>query len=275
MAKPSSKNAYLNDNEILDRIQKKELDAYDIIYTKDTHVCYIVSPELEPICINSKVYLFSSVNEAEIALNRNTDTYEGQIVCIITNGRYEGYIVNKNYNNNFYVTSLALSTQDLDYDTLGNRPIINLTGTLDKKIYVDNLQNGTYYIDGIYKISDKDETQYSSSVKNIFLVEHINDLTYIKKISATEIIDYEIGNNIKTSISLTSEYLESNNYVTSDYVDSRIAALDFITRDEAEEYITDVISASMDKLIESKIDAKLDEKLQPTSNEQIQDLFLQ
>lgn len=273
MAKPNSKNAYLNDNEILDRIQKKELDAYDIVYTKDSHVCYIISPELEPVRINSKVYLFPSIGEAEIALNENTDTYEGQIVCIITNGRYEGYIVNKNYNNNFYVTSLALSTQELDYDTLGNRPVINLTGTLDNKIYVDSLGNGTYYIDGIYKISSKDETQYSSSAKNIFLVEHVGEITYIKKISATEITDYEISNSVKSSVILTSEYLEENDYVTSGYVDTRISTLDFITTKDAKKYIAEVISQTFDELIDAKIDSKLSEKLQATSNEQISDLF--
>lgn len=267
---PHSKNAYLKEIDITDRLEKKILDAYDVVYTSDTHRCFIISPELEIFEINSRVYRFDSVEEAESQLNENSDTYEGQIVSILTNERYTGYIVNKNFKNTYYVTALAESSETIDYDNLGNRPIINLTGTLDNKIIVDTLENGTYYIDGIYKISEKEETLYSSAVKNIFLVEHEDETVYIKKISAVGITDFTITDSVTISDSLTTEYLKENGYVTSDYVDTRLSALNFITKEEAEVYIADLIAQSVEDLV----DKKIDEKIQPVDNEQLKDLFV-
>lgn len=270
MAIPHSKNAYLNESDILDRIQKKQLDAYDIIYTRDTHACFIVSPDLIPIEIRNRVYQFSSVDEAVTALNENTDSYEGQIVSIFANEKYEGYMVNKNFNNKFYVTPLSQSSTEIDYNTLGNRPIINLTGTLDNKIIIDELDSGTYYIDGIYRISDKEDNQYASAVKNIFLVERVDDKVYIKKLSAIGITDFTIADNTVTkSDVVTIDYLKENGYVTSDYVDTRISELDYITKDEAETYISEIIANTIDDLV----DKKIDEKIQPLSNEQVYGLF--
>lgn len=269
MAIPHSKNAYLNESDILDRIQKKQLDAYDIIYTRDTHACFIVSPDLIPIEIRNRVYQFSSVDEAVTALNDNTDSYAGQIVSIFTNEKYEGYVVNKSYNNKFYVTPLSQSSVEIDYNTLGNRPIINLTGTLDNKVIVDELDSGTYYIDGIYKISSKEDAQYASAVKNIFLVERIDEKVYIKKLSAVGITDFTVADTVSRSKVVTIDYLKENGYITSDYVDARISELDYITKEEAEAYISEIIANTIDDLV----DKKIDEKIQPLSNEQVYGLF--
>ena len=84
MSKAYSKNAYINQNEISERIENGQLDAFDIIYTKDTHLCFIISPELTPIEIKSKVFVFTSVEEAEEELNNSSYTYEGQIVSILS-----------------------------------------------------------------------------------------------------------------------------------------------------------------------------------------------
>lgn len=273
MAIPHSKNAYLNESDVLDRIQQGQLDAYDIIYTRDTHACFIVSPDLVPIEIRNRVYQFSSEDEAVTTLNENTDSYEGQIISVLVNEKYEGYVVNKNYNNKFYITPLSQSSAEIDYDTIGNRPIINLTGTLDKKIIVDELDSGTYYIDGIYKISEKEDSQYASAVKNIFLVERIDEKVYIKKLSAVGITDYTVDDTVSRSDVVTIDYLKENGYITSDYVDTRLSELDYITKEEAETYITEVINNTVDDLVDKKIDQKLDEKLQPVSNEQVYDLF--
>lgn len=267
-----SRFIYTDFDKIQDAINDGKLDEFDMVICQDTKEFVIISEDHSLIPIKSKIYRFSDVDSAEEYLKNASDTYEGQIVSILINGKYEGYIVNKNTDDIFYVSPLS-EVSEIDYDTLGNKPIINLTGTLDKKIIIDTLNDGTYYIDGIYKISDKEETMYSSAVKNIFLVQHENDKVYIKKISAIGITDFTVTDSVTISETLTIEYLKENGYVTSDYVDSRISALNYITREEAEVYITEVIDNTLSDLIDQKIDQKLDEKIQPLSDEQVYDLF--
>lgn len=278
MSKAYSKNAYINQNEISERIENGQLDAFDIIYTKDTHLCFIISPELTPIEIKSKVFVFTSVEEAEEELNNSSYTYEGQIVSILSNGIYRAYIVNKNYRNIFYVTSLADSSIDLDYNNLGNKPIINLTGTIDNRIILDTLPNGIYTIDGTYKISANDETIYSSAVKNIFIIQNSNsdsqEVKNIKKVSSTGITDFSIYNDsVKSSSYLTTEKLKEYGYITENDVDVKLSVLDYITKEEAQHYIEDAVIASIDESIDTRIDQKLNEKIQETSAEEISNLF--
>ena len=39
----------------------KEIDEYDIIYSKDRLITYLISEALEPIEIHSRVYIFNSI----------------------------------------------------------------------------------------------------------------------------------------------------------------------------------------------------------------------
>ena len=138
---------------MLSKIETGDINEYDIIYSRDQYVTYLITEELKPLQLRSRVYIFDSVSEAEIKLNESTDTYTGQVVSILYNGTYRGYIVNQK-NGTFIVTPLWEHPEQIDYDTLGNRPIINLIGTLDKPIMVSEFDNGIYRIKGQYKISD-------------------------------------------------------------------------------------------------------------------------
>jgi hypothetical protein len=268
-----SRFIYTDFDKIQDAINDGKLDEFDMIICQDTKEFVIISEDHSIIPIKSKIYRFSDIESAETFLKNASDTYEGQIVSILVNGKYKGYIVNRNLNDVFYVSPLS-ELSEIDYDTLGNKPIINLTGTLDKKIIIDTLDNGTYYIDGVYKISNKEDTLYSSAVKNIFLVQHETDVVYIKKISAIGVSDFIVSDSVKYSDVLTVEYLKENGYVTSDYVDNRISALNYITKEDAETYISNIIDSTFSDTIDQKIDEKLEEKIQPLSNEQVYDLFI-
>lgn len=57
MAKNRIKYAYKNRDEIQNAIDIGQLDAYDIIITKDTHEQFQVQEDLSYIPITSKIYI--------------------------------------------------------------------------------------------------------------------------------------------------------------------------------------------------------------------------
>lgn len=267
------KFGYLTYDDMLLKIESGEINEYDIIYTKDRLATYVISEELKPIELRARVYIFSSVQEAETSLNVATDTYIGQIVSIKYKDKYRGYIVNQN-NSGFYVTPLDEHPDTIDYNTLGNKPITNLTSTLDDFIIVSDLDTGLYSINGQYKIASNDVTTYVNPNYCLFIVDKSNDNTTIKKISSTEIIDYVVNDTTtKVNQIVTSDYLESKGYATTSYVDEKIAALDFITKEEATVYIKEIIESSLDDILDERIDAQIDKKIQSASAEQINSLF--
>ena len=70
-----AKYAYLSYDGMISKIADGTLDGYDIVYCSDTHENYVISPELQPLSVRSRVYVFDSVEEANTQLNINTDTY--------------------------------------------------------------------------------------------------------------------------------------------------------------------------------------------------------
>ena len=58
-----AKYAYLSYDGMISKITDGTLDGYDIVYCNDTHENYVISPELEPLSVRSRVYVFDSVEE--------------------------------------------------------------------------------------------------------------------------------------------------------------------------------------------------------------------
>ncbi|RHP45341.1 hypothetical protein [Clostridium sp. AF32-12BH] len=278
MAESSAKNrsryGYLNLTDIQDRIDSGKLDAYDLIYTKDTHECYILTEDLEQVPIKSRVYQFPTEEEALLYLNAATDTYEGQLVAIKKKNRYKAYIVNKDDEDLWCVTLLSDVDEQIDYNTLGNRPIVNLEGSLAEPIMVGNLDNGIYSVKGQYRIFESVETVFQSSENHIFLVDKTDAETHIKDISAHRITDYSlVGEEIKKEEMVTSAYLAENNYVTDDALDKKLQALDYISQTEAKEYIESVVTNYLDAKLDESIDKKLDEKIAIAEDSAIDEMF--
>lgn len=276
MASPTNKRikyGYLDYNDIQNRIEEGILDAYDVVYTKDTHECYIITESLSPVAINSRVYRYDSVSDAIKALNESPDTYEGQIVAIKANGHYKGYIVNLT-DDKFNVNLLSEIDEKIDYNTLGNRPIINLTGTLAEPVIVENLSNGIYSISGQYQLFSSVQTIFSSFSNHIFLVEKSDTETYIKDISAKKITTY-INNNdgISSEEIVTSKYLENNHYMTESDTDKKIQALNALTKTEATEYVQSVVADYLDTVLDERIEKKIDAKIVEADDSSIDNMF--
>ena len=269
-----AKFGYLTQADMLLRIAEGQLDAYDIVFTKDSKETYIITENLEPSALRSKVYVFDSVTAAEEALNAALDTYVGQIVSVLYKDTYRGYIVNQK-NDLYYLIPLYATPEPIDYDTLGNRPIINMVGTFDAPIVISKLETGLYSIKGQYTIAPDISTKYSSATGTLFMVEQSNDgKTYIKKISARDIIQYVVSGGVtKSDAYVTKEYLDSHNFATTTYVAEKIASFKYVTKEESETYINQQINQTLTTNIEEQVDIAIDEKFVETSDELIEDLF--
>jgi len=276
MAQNRAKFGYLSYNDMLQKISDGTLDQHDIIFTKDTKETYIIDSDKTPISLKSKVYVYNSMTEAIREINRNTDTYVGQVVSILEGDTYRGYIVNKNtkLRTTSYTVSPLTDISSIDYNTLGNKPIINLVGTLDEPIMLSDLANGTYSILGQYMVYITDKTVFLNASPVIVLVENVEGVKKIKKVSSSEIIDYEInGGIIIQKKYVTDKFLEENGYATTSYVDSKIATLDFITKNEVSIYVDSLVNEILENILDSKIDEKIDEKIQPVGDEKVIGLF--
>lgn len=271
-----AKWAYLNYSSIQSKIDDGTLDSYDVIYTKDTHENYVISPDLEPWAVRSRIYVFNSEDEANTQLNINTDTYVGQIVSIIKGEVCKGYIVNKNQDDTYYVEQI--SPDNIDYNNLGNRPIENLVGTLDIPITIDNLDTGMYKVKGQYKISATDITTYLSADGDLFIVELSTTEKFIKRFTKDTIQDYVISDSsIEKKTYVTDKYLTDNGYSTTAYVDSKLAAFEETIRQDIQTYVEQtveqVIEQKVDEIIDERLDAKLDERIKGSTDEEVQNFF--
>lgn len=286
MATKRTNFAYLSYDDMLQKLSDGTLNQYDVIYTKDTLETYIITEELIAIPLKSRVYAFSSIREAVSKLNQNVDTYEGQLVSIYNGNEYSGYIVNLK-NGAYTVTSLH-QLSFVDYDTLGNRPIINMIGQSDNPLIISTLENGIYSVTGHFKIATNDVTVHLNPNATLFIVSHNDSDVFIKMIATKEIIDYQVTNDISAAKNqyITEDFLRDNGYATITYIDEKIAALGLAEKSEMEIYVQELISENIEatvipiideRIIETAtplIDERIDKKIQGATNSQIYSMFI-
>lgn len=271
-----AKWAYLPYNSIQQKIDEGILDSYDVIYTSDSHENLIITPDLTLWSVRSRIYTFDSVADANTALNTNTDTYKGQIISILNNDKYSAYIVNQDPNGIYFAT--ALSVENIDYNTLGNRPIKNLVGTLDSPIMISSLDTGMYKVKGQYKVSTTDITTYLSTDGDLFIIEESATEKLIKRFTKDTIQDYVISDSgVEKKTYITDKYLTDNGYSTTAYVDSKLAAFEETIKQDIRTYVEqtveDVITEKVDEIIDERLDAKLDERIKGSTDEEVQNFF--
>ena len=276
MANTRAKFGYLNYDSMIEKISNGVFDTNDIVFGKDTHETYIISDDSTPVPMRSKVYVFDSVADANTALNTNTDTYKGQIVSILNGDKYSAYIVNQDPNGVYFAT--ALSSENVDYNTLGNRPIENLVGTLDTPITIDSLDTGMYKVKGQYKISSTDITTYLSTDGDLFIIEESDTDKFIKRFTKDTIQDYTISDSgVEKKTYVTDKYLTDNGYSTTTYVDSKLIAFEESIRQDIQTYVErtveQVIEQKVDEIIDERLDAKLDERIKGSTDEEVQNFF--
>lgn len=259
MSNTRAKFGYLSYDDMISRIESGEINQYDIIFTRNSNSIYIISENLIPIEIRARVYVFDSVEEANTSLNVLTDTYVGQVVSILDNDVYRGYIVNQDKDGTYVTTPLWEHPKPIDYNTLGNRPIINLVGTLDKPIMVSDLAVGIYSIKGQYQISEFEETIYLSATDVLIMVSENDKGIIVKKITSDTIIDYVI----------TDSDMVSDSYVTNSKIESLYSSIE----EDVKKYVEEAMQEFIENSLNDVIEARFDELIEEIQSDQVSNLF--
>lgn len=124
-------------------------------------------------------------------------------------------MVEKN-NSTFIVTPLDIARDVIDYDTLGNRPIVNIRGTVESPITISKLNCGIYRVSGQYTISPFDKN-INLAMKDVLFITDGNG--NIQKIGGKSIINYNVINGkIKEDVFATQGYVDSK-LITATYED--------------------------------------------------------
>lgn len=207
-----TKTYFMTYEDILDALEANRLSAHDVIFTTDTYECYVLDNDLVPRKITARTALYDSVEEAVRALNNSSSTYEGQIVAIKSGDSYLGYMVNLD-DDRWTVVSLG-TPDDIDYNSLLNKPITNLIGTQASPINISELADGTYCIAGSYVLTDGGEI-LSAAFGNVWYVSHGDEDVTAKQVTSDSIIDYVIEENSVTI----------REYALKDWVEGHCAAI--------------------------------------------------
>lgn len=114
------KFGYMNYSDIQERIDSEALNAYDVVFTKDSHEAVVVTPELTLMSLQGKIEFFTSIANAEQSLNNRQDTYIGKIIAVTVNNEVKGYITSFQ-NGRYVIDPIGID----DYNALTNKPSIN------------------------------------------------------------------------------------------------------------------------------------------------------
>lgn len=271
-----SRIVYANYDDIQTAVDKGILNSNDIIFCKDTREMIIVRDNGTFMNVDSRHYRFENRDLAIEYLNKSNDTYDGQIVSIRNTytGNYDGYIVNL-VGDTYTVKSLSVAEDvEFDYNKALNKPIDIVTGTVFSPIVVSTLSDGFYKVVGAYKLSNDVVTVYSSSTGHFVIVETINGVKHIKQITAEKIIDHTVTDDGATSVEMpTKEWIIEQNYATKQYVDDKLAVMNFFTKEDAQAYIEQCIDASISTMVENTVDRIIDERFVAGTEDEISNLF--
>lgn len=155
----------------------------------------------------------------------------------------------------------------LSYNTLSDKPIINMIGSLNAPVYITSLEDGIYKIKGQFIIGGSNTTVNSSPEDTFFLVSHDPDIQ--NKMTITKIQ----GGSITLYFLESDGTFRTDRYITEEWV----KAQNFMSANSAREYITqaiqETVSDVIDQTLDGKLDSALDKKLGGISTEELNNIF--
>lgn len=155
----------------------------------------------------------------------------------------------------------------LSYNTLSDKPIVNMIGSLNAPVYITSLEDGIYKIKGQFIIGGANTTVNSSPEDTFFLVSHDPDIQ--NKMTITKIQ----GGSITLYFLESDGTFRTDRYITEEWV----KAQNFMSANSAKEYITqaiqETVSDVIDQTLDGKLDSALDKKLGSISTEKLNNIF--
>lgn len=157
------------------------------------------------------------------------------------------------------------------YNELEIIGIPQLTGTLENEIILNILKDGIYQVKGQHRITANDPTVYLSTSFIYCIVQTIDGKKKIKRITADEIIDYVIEEDLSVTRDaiVTESYLKSKGYADEEYVDRKIAAMEAIIMEDVETALPEMMAP----IVRPVVEEVMDETIQEIDDEDIKDLF--
>lgn len=155
--------------------------------------------------------------------------------------------------------------KDLSYNVLKDTPIKNVGGSLTNTVIISDLEDGIYKIKGQYAIGGNNTTIQSSFDDTYFIVTHEKDRTAVTSICGKSILLY--------FIEADGSYL-FDRYITESWLENK----DFITSENIQEYVREVIGENINQVVseilDERIDIALENKIQGIEPIDIAHLFL-
>lgn len=155
----------------------------------------------------------------------------------------------------------------LSYNTLSDKPIINMIGSLNAPVYITSLEDGIYKIKGQFIIGGSNTTVNSSPEDTFFLVSHDPDIQ--NKMTITKIQ----GGSITLYFLESDGTFRTDRYITEEWVKEQ----NFMSANSAKEYITqaiqETVSDVIDQTLDGKLDSALNKKLSGISTEELNNIF--
>ena len=144
-------------------------------------------------------------------------------------------------------TTIIDYINSLSYNSLSDLPILNLSGSITKPVYISSLEDGVYKISGQYVIGGNNSTIQSSSNDVFFIISR--DPSYsITQIQSDSIKIYFIDSDGNCT---------TDRYITENWVNKQ----DFITSGNVKEYVHSTIENTVIDIIDKEFDIRLDKAL--------------
>lgn len=149
--------------------------------------------------------------------------------------------------------------------------IPELTGTLGNEIILSSLNDGLYQVKGRHKITAEHITTFDCSSNIIVIIQTIDGIKKIRRITTDEIVTYTIGEDLSVAENevATKDYLEQHDYITEPEVDSKIAIMKAEIESEIDSKIEEAIVNKVRPIVEDVVD----ESIQSEDNDNIRSLF--
>lgn len=153
----------------------------------------------------------------------------------------------------------------LSYNTLLDKPIINVTGTLSSVLNISLLDEGIYKVKGQFIIGGNHTTIQSSPNDTFFIVSHNDD----SSIAVTQLQ----GKSIKIFFINSDGSYVSDRYITEKWITEQ----DFISSATVKEYVRDIVTETIvdviDQTLDERLDMTLDGKFSGIDSSELHKLF--
>lgn len=153
----------------------------------------------------------------------------------------------------------------LSYNTLLDKPIINVIGTLSSVINISSLDDGIYKVKGQFIIGGNHVTIQSSPNDTFFIVSHHDD----SSIAVTQLQ----GKSIKIFFINSDGSYVSDRYITEKWITEQ----DFISSATVQEYVREIVTETIvdviDQTLDERLDLTLDGKFSGIDSSELHKLF--